>query len=349
MRLDALSKTLNATLSNPAAASLEVSRVMTLEDAEGDALSFFTNPKYLDKLPTTKAVAVLVDARTYNAHREKFPCPALLMENAYLGFAQSVAILHPPVTHTAGVSPLAFVHPDAVLGPGVTVMPLAYVGRATVGANTVIYPHVFLDDGVTVGPDSVVYPHVVMMRGTTVGARAILQPGCVLGSDGFGFAPGANGTPEKIPQVGTVAVGEDVEIGANTTIDRAALGVTRLGNHVKLDNQVQIAHNVVLGENVIISGQSAVGGSAKLGKNAMMGGCSAVVSHASMGDGAKLAAAAHTMHNIPAGETWSGTPAIPRGKWARMVVHEHNLDEYVKAMRDLEKKVGELEARLAGG
>ncbi len=348
MRLDALAKTLNATLSDPASAALDISRVMTLEDAEPDAVSFFTNPKYLAQLPVTRAAAVLVDPRTFQAHQDKFPCPALLLDNAYLAFAQAVQVLHPPPSHVAGVSALAFVHPDAVLGEGVTIMPLAYVGRATIGARTVIYPHAFVDDGVTVGEQCLLYPHVVLMRGTQVAARAILQPGCVLGSDGFGFAPGASGTPEKIPQVGTVTVGHDVEIGANTTIDRAALGVTRIGDHVKLDNQVQIAHNVVLGENVIISGQSAVGGSAKLGKNVMMGGCSAVVGHITVGDGAKLAAAAHTMHSIPAGETWSGTPAIPRGRWARMVVHEQNLDEYVKTIRELEKRLAELEARVSG-
>jgi UDP-3-O-[3-hydroxymyristoyl] glucosamine N-acyltransferase len=347
MRLDAFAKKLGATLTDPAASGLEVTRVMQLDDATAGSVSFISNAKYLPKLFATKASAVLADAKTYETYKEKFPCPALLVTNAYLAFAQSVQALHPAPVHTPGVHPLAFVHPDAFIGEGACIMPLAYVGRAKVGARTVVYAHAFLDDDVEVGDDCTVYPHVVLMRGTRVGHRAILQPSAVLGSDGFGFAPAADGKPEKIPQVGTVQLGDDVEIGSCTTIDRAALGTTVLGNSVKLDNQVQIAHNVVLGDNVIISGMSAVAGSAKVGKNVMLGGMTGVVGHITVGEGAKLAAAAHTMHSIPAGETWSGTPAKPMGQWARQVIHEGKLDDYVKTLKELQKRVTELEAAAA--
>ncbi|MBI5493787.1 MAG: UDP-3-O-(3-hydroxymyristoyl)glucosamine N-acyltransferase [Deltaproteobacteria bacterium] len=349
MRLAELADKLGATLPDPASADLSVARVMTLEDATPDSISFIANPKYMGQLNGTRAAAVLADARTFESQRTRFPCPAVIVPNAYLAFAQAVQVLHPAPTHEPGVSGLAFVDAAAELGHGVCIMPLAYVGRARIGRGTVIYPHTFIDDDVELGEDCTVYPHVVLMRGTRVGARAILQPGCVMGSDGFGFAPSADGTPEKIPQVGVVHVGDDVEIGACTTIDRAALGVTRIGGHVKIDNHVQIAHNVQLGENVIISGHSAIAGSAKLEKNVMLGGCSAVVGHITVGEGAKLAAAAQTMHSIPAGETWSGVPAIPRGQWARMILHSQNLDEHVKTLRQLQKRVDELEARAKQG
>lgn len=349
MRLADLAQQLGATLKarTPEDAHREVSRVMTLDEAGPDAVSFITNPKYMEQLPGTRAAAVMADPRTVQFQSERFPCSILELPNAYAAVARAVSILHPTPVYAAGVHPLAFVHPEAHLGEGVTVMPFAYVGKARVGARTVIHPHAVLDDDVEVGTDGLIYPHCVIMRGTRVGDRVILQPGCVLGSDGFGFAPDHRGALQKIPQVGVVTVGNDVELGSNTCVDRAALGATAIGNGCKIDNQVQIAHNVRLGNHVVISGQSAIAGSARLEDHVMVGGCSGVLGHLTVHKGAKLAAASFTMHDIPAGETYSGIPAGPRTAWARQMVHQRDLDGHVKTLARLEKRVAELEAALA--
>jgi len=268
------------------------------------------------------------------------------VENAYLTFAHAVSVLHPPPQHAPGVHSLAFVHPEAWLAPGVTVMPFAYVGKARVGTGTVVYPHAFIDDAVEIGENCTLYPGVLVMRGTRIGSRVIIQPSAVVGSDGFGFAPDAQGRFTKILQVGNVVISDDVEIGASTCIDRAALGSTQLHAGVKLDNLVQIAHNVVLGENVAMAGHTAVGGSSKLGKGSMVGGCSGVSGHISMGDGSKLLGGSFLMHDLPAGEDFAGIPAQPRGKWARQAVHTRNLDEYARTLKRLEKRVAELEGKL---
>lgn len=349
MRLDELAQNLGATVAakQPTDGAVDITRVATLDEADANGVSFITNPRYLDQLPKTKAGAVLADARTVELHGWSIPCAVLVHPNPYVAVAQAVALLHPRRTYTPGVHPLAFVHPDAQLGKDVCVLPLAYVGRARVGDRTVVHPHAVLDDDVEVGEDGVIFPHCVLMSGTRVGARVVLQPGSVLGSDGFGFAPDEKGRLNKIPQVGTVCLGDDVEVGSCTTVDRAALGVTQLGNGVKLDNQVQIAHNVRLGNHVVIAGQSAVAGSSKLEDHVMVGGCSGVVGHLVMHKGSRLAAASYTMHDIPAGETWSGIPAGPRIAWARQMVHQRDLDAHVKTLKKLEKRVQELEVQLA--
>ncbi|MEW5854392.1 MAG: UDP-3-O-(3-hydroxymyristoyl)glucosamine N-acyltransferase [Myxococcota bacterium] len=350
MRLSALVEAVGGRLERaaPSDGDRAITRVMTLEDADGSSISFITNLKYLDALKTTRAAAVLCDARTLKLHGELFPCPVVVTGNPYLAMAQLVTELHPAPRHPVGVNPLAVVHPEAVLGAGVTVMALACVGKARIGAGSVIYPHVFIDDDVEIGPDALIYPGCVIMRGTRVGARVILQPSCVIGSDGFGFAPDREGRMHKIPQVGNVVLGDDVEIGACTTIDRAALGSTRISNGTKLDNQVQVAHNVVLGENVVMAGQSAVAGSSRLGRSVMIGGGSGVGGHLTMHDGSKLTGGSFVMHDVPAGETWMGAPAFNHISRAKAEIHYRHLDEHVRTLKQLQKRVATLEAQLAG-
>jgi UDP-3-O-[3-hydroxymyristoyl] glucosamine N-acyltransferase len=348
MRLIDLARALGATLEStvPGAGEVEVCRVNTLEDADARSVSFLTNVKFVAKVAQTRAAAVLCDAKSLSVHGRAFPCPALVTENPYLAMARAVEILHPVARHQPGIHPLAFIHPEAELGVDVTVMALAYVGRARVGARTVIYPHAFLDDDVAVGEDGLVFPHVVLMRGTRVGARAVLQPGAVLGADGFGFASEASGAAHKIPQVGDVVVGDDVEIGACSCVDRSALGSTVLKDGVKLDNQVQVGHNVVLGENVVICGQSAVGGSARLGRNAMMGGCSGLANHGRLGDGARVAGASFVLGDVPAGQTVLGNPAFEVGQRMKAEGLFRNLESHLAQVAALHRRVATLEAKL---
>lgn len=349
MQLDELARALDATLVTQSQdqARRSIERVNTLKDAAGNEVSFLTNPTYASQVATTRAGAVIAHVRTYESHREKFRSPALLVAvEGYATVARAIALLHPPQRHSIGVSALAVVHPEAVLAEQVCIMPQAYVGRARLGRGVVVYPHAYIGDDVEVGEDSVVYPHATLLRGTRVGARAILHAGCVLGADGFGFAPTASGHVQKVPQVGTVAVGDDVEIGACTTVDRAALGTTVLGNQVKLDNQVQIGHNCVLGDAVLIAGNTAIAGSARLGDHVMVGGCSAVSGHLTVGKGARLGGFSATMHDIPEGESWAGMPAVRLTSWARQVVLQRRLDEHIRLLKALGTRVAELEAAL---
>ena len=348
MRLSEVAQALGATLerAGPGAADRTVTRVNTLDDADGESVSFLTHPKFAGKVATTQAAAVLCDAKSLAAHGETFPCPALVTANPYLSMAQAVELLHPVPRPAPGVHPLAFIHPEAVLGADVTVMAFAYVGRARVGARTVIYPHAVLDDDVTVGEGCLIYPHVVLMHGTRIGARAVLQPGAVLGADGFGFASEASGAAHKIPQVGDVVLGNDVEIGACTCVDRSALGSTVLKDGVKIDNQVQVGHNAVLSENVVICGQSAVGGSAKLGRNAMMGGCSGVANHGRLGDGARVAGASFVLGDVPAGQTVLGNPAFEVGQRMKAEGLFRNLETHLGQVATLRRRVAALEAKL---
>lgn len=325
---------------------VEISRVMGIEDADSTSVTFISNPKYIDKLRTTRAAAVMTDARVLELHAAEFPCPALVVENAYVAFAQTLQLIHPAPTHEPGISPLAFIHPGAAVHPSATVMPFAYVGKATIGAGTVIYPHCFLDDGVSVGERCTLYPHVILMRGTRVANDVVFQPSAVLGSDGFGYAQDATGMNRKIPQVGNVEVGDDVEIGAFTAIDRAALGTTKIGANTKIDNLVQIAHNVVIGNSVVVCGHAAIAGSSKLEDNVMVGGSSGVGGHMTMHKGSKLSGGSFVMHDIPAGEQWMGMPAMPNSKRFRTEIHYRNLDDHVKLLKQLQKRVTALEAQL---
>ncbi len=326
--------------------AIAVDGVATLDDAGPTQLSFFSNRKYKKAFEATRAGAVLVEPG------EDVPAgrAAIRVRNAYLAFAKVVTLFHPPREAIPEVSPQAVVHPSATVHPSAQVMPLACVGPgATVGARTIVYPGAHVGAEARVGADCVLYHNAVVRERCVLGDRVILQPGAVIGGDGFGFAfdPGGEGNGPrhfKVPQIGTVVVEDDVEIGANSAVDRAALGVTRVGRGTKIDNLVQVGHNVEIGPLCILCGQVGIAGSTKLGAGVVVGGQAGIPGHLRIGDGVNVAAQAGVSHDAEPGAILAGSPARPHVQWARNVMNFDHLGEMRKELRELRREVERLRA-----
>jgi UDP-3-O-[3-hydroxymyristoyl] glucosamine N-acyltransferase len=328
-------------------AGLVVGRVLPLEEAGPCDLSFFSNRKYRRAFEASRAGAVLVEPDE--------PVPAgrtvLRVANAYLAFARIATLFHPPRTAIPVAAEQAFLHPSARVDPSAELMPFAFVGAdAVVGPRCILYPGAYVGEGARLGADCVLWPNAVVRDGCVLGERVVLEPGCVVGSDGFGFAfdpEGAEGSGPrhfKVPQTGSVVVEDDVELGANTCVDRATLGVTRIGRGTKIDNLVQVAHNVEIGPLSILVSQVGISGSSKLGAGVVAAGQVGIVGHLTIGDGAKLLAQSGITHDVPAGEMMLGSPARTRGLALRVEASLSRLPELVKRVRELEKRLEELEA-----
>ena len=311
----------------------EVSGIAALDAAGPGQVTFLSNPKYAGQARETKASAIIAAQPVPGAG-----CAFLLTPDPYLAFARAVGHFHPPARLAAGVSGQASVHPTAAMGKEVHVGPFAVVAEgAVVGDRVTLYPGAYVGKGAIVGEDTVLYPRVTLYEGVRIGKRVILHAGCVIGSDGFGFAP----TPEgylKIPQVGTVEIGDDVEIGANTTIDRAALGVTRIGRGTKLDNLIQVGHNVEIGRDTVIAALVGIAGSARIGNRVMIGGQSGLAGHLEVGDGVMLGAKSGVAASLSAKENrvWSGVPAMPHKTGLKMVTLLPRLPELFRRVARLE-------------
>ncbi|MBW6504483.1 UDP-3-O-(3-hydroxymyristoyl)glucosamine N-acyltransferase [bacterium] len=328
--LSVLAGEIGARLQGPDA---EVSGIAGVDKAGPGQVTFLSNPKYARQAIATKASAIIATQPIPGAG-----CAFLLTPDPYLAFARAVERFHPPVRLPAGVSAQASVHPTAALGKEVHVGPFAVVAEgAVVGDRVTLYPGAYVGKGAFVGEDTVLHPKVTLYEGVRVGKRVLLHAGCVIGSDGFGFAP----TPEgyrKIPQVGTVEIGDDVEIGANTTIDRAALGVTRIGPGTKLDNLIQVGHNVEIGRDTVIAALVGIAGSARIGNRVMIGGQSGLAGHLEVGDGVMLGAKSGVAVSLSAKENraWSGVPAMPHRTWLKMVTLLPRLPELFRRVTRLE-------------
>jgi UDP-3-O-[3-hydroxymyristoyl] glucosamine N-acyltransferase len=318
------------------------------EAGPGD-VSFYGNTKYRRQYETTRASAVLVG--TDAAPREGVSL--IRVPNPHLAFARLLALFHTQPRPSAGVSPQAHVHPEARVHPEATVMAGATVERgASVGARSVLYPGAYVGEGASVGEDSLLYPNVTVRERCQVGSRVILHASCVVGADGFGFAfdaEGANG-PEhyKIPQTGIVRIEDDVEVGACTCIDRATLGETVIGRGTKIDNLVQIAHNVKVGPLSLICAQAGVSGSAELGTGVVLAGQVGVVGHIRVGDMAKVGAQSGVAHDVEDGQVVSGSPAIPHREWLRASAAMGQLGDLLKEVRALRRRVEMLEKEKGG-
>ena len=330
-RLSDLAAKIGAELRGPDG---EVNGISSIEDALPGQVTFLSNPKYAVHVRGTKASAVIAKDPVPGAE-----CAFLLAANPYYAFACALELFHPPERPPAGVSPMASVHPGATLGKDVTIGPFCVLEEgAVVGDRAALIAGVYVGKGSSVGEDSLICPHVTLYHGVRVGKRAILHSGCVIGSDGFGFAPSAKGY-RKILQIGTVEIDDDVEIGANTTIDRAALGVTRIGRGTKLDNLIQVGHNVVIGNDTVIAAQTGISGSCKVGSRVMIGGQAGLAGHLEVGDGVMLGARTGVASSISAKETpaWSGAPAMPHKTWLRMAMLLPSLPELFRRVKRLEE------------
>lgn len=301
--LEELARLVGATLVGKPAGPIR--GVAGLEEAEPDEIAFLANRKYRRFLDSTRAGAVVAGPDVREAR-----VPLLRVENPDLAFARIAERFAPePIRVPPGVHPSAIVDPTARLGAGVAVGPLCVIGAgATLGDRTVCVAQVHVGPHATIGRDVLLHPLVVIRERVRIGDRVICHAGSVIGSDGFGFAE-ESGARTKIPQIGTVEIGNDVSIGANSTIDRARFGVTRIGAGTKIDNLVQVAHNVQVGGNSVLCAQVGISGSSRLGQGVILAGQAGVAGHVEIGDGARIGGRGGVTKSMPAGATWSGYPA----------------------------------------
>ncbi len=322
--------------------AIDVVRVASIDDAGPGDVTFLSNSKYASLLPATRASAIIADAGVTGA-----PCAVLRTAHVYLAFADAVALLMAPARPAAGRSALASIDPSADLGAGVTIGPFVVIGaRARIGARTVLYPHAVIGAEATVGDDCDVGAGASIGARCHIGHRVVLQDGVVIGGDGYGFAKRPDGTHQKIPQVGRVVIEDDVEIGANSTVDRPALGETRIGAGTKIDNLVQVAHGVKIGRNVLLAAQVGIAGSTILEDDVVVAGQSGATGHVRLGKGAIVGAKSAVTKDVGPGEHVAGIPAGDVGEWREAAVLVRRLPELRRHVAALEARLAELEARL---
>jgi UDP-3-O-[3-hydroxymyristoyl] glucosamine N-acyltransferase len=320
-------------------ADLDVRGVATIEEAGPEHVTFVSNPKYVARARETRAGAILV------APDFAEPTPAVLLRlaNPYLAFARALEIFHPPPRPPTGVHRTAVLGKAAVLGKDVAIGAYAVVGdRVRIGDGAVLHPHVVVYDDAVVGAGSVLHSGSVVREGVRLGERVILQNGVVVGADGFGFAPAGDGRWHKIPQVGTVVIGDDVEIQANACIDRAALGATTVGRGTKVDNLVQVGHGCRIGEDTLLCGQVGLAGSTEVGDRVTLAGQVGVAGHLRIGDDVMVAATAGVTESLPDKGHYSGAPAMPLRDHAVLIALFRKLPELSKRLKEVERRLGEV-------
>jgi UDP-3-O-[3-hydroxymyristoyl] glucosamine N-acyltransferase len=289
-------------------------------------------------LSDTRASAVIVSKDIRQANK-----PLLSSANPYLAFGKILALYSQKPYQARGIDSGAFVSPTARLGKDISVYPSVYIGdRCSIGDRVILYPGVSVGEESTIGEDSILHPNVSIYPRTTIGKRVILHAGVVIGSDGFGYAKDGKKNI-KVPQVGTVEIEDDVEIGANTTVDRATLGKTLIRRGVKIDNLVQVAHNVVIGEDSIVVAQVGISGSTKLGSNVTVGGQAGFVGHISIGDNVMIGAQSGVMNDIASNQVYTGSPAVPHREFLRTVAVYLKLPDMKKTLSDIEKRLEKIE------
>jgi UDP-3-O-[3-hydroxymyristoyl] glucosamine N-acyltransferase len=325
---------------------IDIQRVAKIEEAGAGDISFVANPKYQKYIETTRASAVIVgkDFKAGVGHK-----PTLLrVKDPYFSFLKVLERFHPPLDPLPpGVHQTAVIAASATLGTDVRIGAHVVIGERTrIGNGSMIAHNVVLGDDVKIGEHTLLYPNITVYNACRIGARVIVHSGTTIGSDGFGFAPKDDGTYEKIPQRGIVVIEDDVEIGANCAIDRATLGETRIKRGVKLDNLIQVAHNVVIGENTVSAAQAGISGSTKLGKNCMLGGQVGLTGHLDIADGTKIGAQSGVHRSIEKPNTTIfGYPAFPQREAFRIQGAMTQLPDLLQTVRALQKRVQELESQ----
>lgn len=321
---------------------VKVYNVARIEDGAPGMLSFLSNPKYIHYLYNTASSIVLVNEDFEPT--EKVSTTMIRVKDAYQSFAQLLAIYQEYTNNKVGISDQAYISPDTEYGEGCYIGAFAFIGeRVKLGNNVKIYPLSYIGDDVVIGDNTVVYAGVKLYAMTHIGKNCILHSGAVLGADGFGFAPQADGTYKKIPQIGNVLVGDNVEIGANTTIDRSTMESTKIHDGVKLDNLIQIAHNVEVGENTAMAAQVGISGSTHVGKNCIIAGQAGLSGHLVVADRTVIGPQAGLTKGVAEpGKQIIGSPAYDYSKFMKDVVRQRSIDKLENRIIQLEKKLAEL-------
>ncbi|MGQ1890385.1 UDP-3-O-(3-hydroxymyristoyl)glucosamine N-acyltransferase [Thermophagus sp. OGC60D27] len=311
--------------------------VSKIEEGRPETLTFLANPKYEHFLYSTEASVVIVNKSF--VPKQDVKATLIKVEDAYRALATLLQFYESSLPKKTGIEQPSFIHETATLGDFVYVGAFAYISeKAKIGKGAQIWPGAFIGEGVTIGEGTIINSGVRIYKQCVVGKNCIIHAGAVIGADGFGFAPGPDGNYEKIPQVGNVVIEDNVEVGANTTIDRATMGSTILRNGAKIDNLVQIAHNVEIGSNTVIAAQSGIAGSTKIGKNCMFGGQTGIAGHIHIADGTKLAAQTGVGKTVKEpGSTLMGSPAMDYMKYNKAYVLFRKLPEIYQQIQELQK------------
>ena len=324
---------------NPEASVSDISKI---EEGKPGTLSFLANPKYEKYIYDTQASIVIVNA-DFKAQKA-ISATLVRVKNAYESFAALLRLYEQSKPKKSGISKMAAISESASLGKELYVGEYTVISEhSSIGDGVQLYPQVYVGDGVKIGEGSILHPGVKVYEGCEIGAHCVIHAGAIIGADGFGFAPNQDNNYEKVPQVGKVIIEDHVEIGANTTVDRATMGATILRKGVKLDNLIMIAHNVEVGENTVIAGQSGISGSTKVGKNCMFGGQVGLIGHIHIAPGVKIAAQSGITKDIKQeGIVIQGSPAFEFGPYQRSYLLFRNLPKIKEQIEELERKVEDL-------
>ena len=337
MKLSELAARLECTFEGDG--DIEISRIAAIEDAAPGDLTFLANPKYAEVARRTRASAVIAAPAAAG-----LPCAIVRAADPYLTFARAVGLFADGWRPAAGVHPRAHVEPGAVIAADASVGPFAFVAEgARIGARTILHSHVSVGRFAEIGDDCLIHAHASIRERVVLGHRVVLQDGVVVGADGYGFARRTDGTHEKIPQIGRVVVEDDVEIGANTTIDRPAVGETRIGSGSKIDNLVQVAHGVTVGRNVLLAAQVGIAGSSVIEDQVTLAGQVGVAGHITIGKGTIATAQSGIPNSVDPGGFISGYPAIPNRDWLKASAVFRKLPELRRLVAELERRIAELE------
>ncbi len=322
--------------------NIKIKGVMGIEEAGEGYITFISNKKYIKNLEHTEASAIIASPDTVVKDKN-----LLVAKNPYLAFAKIVDLMmNPEPVYPGTLDESARISNTAKLGNNVTAYPFVFIGEnVKVAENVVLYPGVYIGDDCQIGKDTIIHPNAVIHKGTIIGERVVIHSNVVLGCSGYGYAPDGK-TYYKIPQVGITVVEDDVDIGANSTINRGVMGETRIKRGTKIDSEVMIAHNVEIGEDTLVTSQVGIAGSVQIGNNVILAGGSGVAGHIKVGDNVKLGGWSGAIKDLPSGGTFLGTPAIEIGRMRKCFILMQRLPEMKESIRGLQEKIEEIEKQL---
>ncbi len=324
--------------------NVEVHKLSKIEEGENGSLTFLSNPKYTPFIFSTKASIVLVN-KNFETESE-IKTTLIKVDDVYKAFSTLLEYYNRINLDKSGIETPSHISDSVTMGKNIYIGAFAYLSKnVTIGENVKIYPNVYIGEDVSIGDNSVIYAGSKICSHTIIGNNCVIHSGAILGADGFGFAPNTKGSFSKVPQIGNVIVEDNVDIGAATTIDRATLGSTIIRKGVKLDNQIQVAHNVEIGKNTVIAAQTGIAGSTKIGENCMIGGQVGIVGHITIGDNVRIQAQSGIARNVKDNEMIQGTPAFGYSDFNKSYVYFKKLPELIATINSLEKELKDLKEK----